>query len=601
MAGLPLRESPGRKLTGDSSPVWVVPGTDEGSIRGVQDSAGVSRLVARVLAARKLTLPGDVAKFTRCSISDLSAPSLLSGMEEAAGRIAGAIEKREKITIFGDYDVDGITATALMRGALKRLGASPGVYIPHRTIEGYGPNPDAMREIVQSGAGLVITVDCGVKAVAEADILREAGVDLVITDHHHAGDELPHACAIVNPRMSPDFPTKDIAGVAVAFYLAWALGDRIFGKGNIGPRYREYLTNSIELVALGTIADVVPLLGENRLLAGYGLKKMARSGIPGIRALIEVARLRDKELGAMNVAFGLAPRINAAGRIGHALQALDLLNTEDDTEASEVAQFLDATNRKRQRIEDKILGELLEKLPEETPPHAIVSAHDGWHAGVIGIVASRVCEKFNRPAALVSFQNGDAGRGSARSPQGFDLYAALSEVAGHFESFGGHEYAAGFAIRRENYGAFRRDFEEVSARMIAENPPRPLLHTDGVFPPEELTLENVSDLSMLEPYGEGNPEPVGVMTDVAPVGNVRLMGSTQKHISFMAKAGGRMFRVVGFGKVDKVSLIESGSRLEMAVRPDLNTFRGETNVELYLQAVRPAGGRRKRNTGTEGD
>lgn len=578
------RRLPGRRRPLRRCQDWQVPAVPECEVVALAEATGLSRLTSRVLAARGVRDAVQAAALTSTSLKDLPAPVLLSDMDRAVERIMRAVRQREPALIFGDYDVDGITAAAVLSGMLRMLGVRPEFYIPHRTTEGYGLNPEAVKSIAASGVRLVITVDCGIKSVAEAQMLADAGIDLVITDHHHPGVTLPPAAAVVNPHLSPQYPTREIAGVTVAFYLAWALAEAAAG-GRMSERFRRFIMASLPLVALGTLADVVPLVSENRLLAGAGLRMMERTEHVGLRALIEAARLAGRPLSAHSVVFGLAPRINAAGRMLHAREALELFLTASRTEAAAIAGRLDDANRKRQRVEEGILRQVLADMPADVPA-ALVAAGDDWHAGVIGVVAGKLSDMFYRPAVLVAF-DGEDGRGSARSVDNFNLYEALSECAGYFEAFGGHARAAGFSIRRCAYAEFREAFIAVVERMVGERGLAPTLRTDGLAPPAELTLEAVGELSLLGPFGEGNAEPLLMLEGARLLAPARVIGSG-KHLSFHVAAGDQKFRVVGFNMVPAIGELEAAAALDLAVTPRVDDFAGRRSVSLFLQDFRSA-------------
>ncbi len=397
----------------------------------------VSPLISQILLNRGVREPQDCKDFLRPTLKQLHEPSLLSGLDRASERIAKAIRDKEKIVIYGDYDVDGITATSILWHAIGQLGGNAEYYIPHRLEEGYGLNAEAVGEICAAGANLIVTVDCGVTAVGPAKVAAERGVDLIITDHHqwHEND-LPVCHTIVHPRRAtqgqPPYPNPHLCGAGVAFKLAWGIGRAVNGARHVSDSFRTFLMEATALAALGTIADVVPLTGENRILAAHGLSGLKHSGLNGIKALIESAALVGKKLDSYHVGFLLAPRLNASGRMGHAKLAVEMLTDASTARAAEIAGFLEQQNRQRQAIERDILQQALAQADElhcdADDCRAIVLGASGWHAGVIGIVASRIVERFGRPTILVSFTDG-LGQGSGRSVPGFHLTEALAACA----------------------------------------------------------------------------------------------------------------------------------------------------------------------------
>ena len=469
-------------------------------------SAGYAPLSAMVLAARGIQ-NGAQAKTYLDRNAPLPDPFLMTDMALAAGRVALAIENKEKIAVFGDYDVDGITATCLLTDFLRRHGGSCVSYIPGRLEEGYGLNAIALHQLHDEGVQLIVTVDCGITAVAEAQLCKELGMDLVITDHHECKDALPEAVAVVDPhRPDGGYPHKDLSGVGIAFKLACALcGDT-----------EAVLSEYADMVCLGTVADVMPLRGENRVFAARGLELLAHTKRPGIAALMAECGCDPKTVTSSTIGFMLAPRINAAGRMGQIDLALKLFLTDDPQEASDAAKALCALNRQRQAVESEIYRQAVAMLPAGKPPEAIVLADESWHQGVVGIVASRIAEEYACPAFLICL-DGDHGKASSRSHGGFNLFASLSTLSPLLESYGGHELAAGFTISRKNIPEFRRQICALAADYYQDDVPRTSLDIDCAIDPELLTIPGIDSLKVLEPCGNGCPKPVLSMTGLTIV------------------------------------------------------------------------------------
>jgi single-stranded-DNA-specific exonuclease len=585
-----------------------------GVVSALSSELGVSRLLATVLAnrlaSRGIETPAsaltEAEAFLRRSPAGSTDPFLLEGMDRAVTRVLEAIESRQRIVVFGDYDVDGLTATAVLLTALRERGATASAYIPRRATEGYGLNPGAIRQIHDEGADLVITVDCGVTALPEAALARSLGLDLVITDHHEPGAELPQAVAVVNPRRpGSEYPFSELAGVGVAYKLVQAI-EQVEGlrRGPLFAAAGAWSERLLDLVALGTVCDVVPLVGENREIVSRGLRLFNPPGRPGLAALARVARLEGKALTAYHLAFQFGPRLNAAGRLGDAEASLRLLLTAEAEEAEAIAASLDQGNRERQAIEGRIFEEAAERVTagDLEAERAIVLAGQGWHEGVIGIVASRLVERFARPALLVAVGDG-AGRGSGRSIGCFDLVGALGECSRWLDRHGGHRMAAGFEIREEAIEAFSRDFLELARRRLAREDLVHELRIDAYVEPAELLGEDargsgsgLDELSRLEPYGTGNPEPVLAMSRVA-FASARTVGEGGRHLKATLRVGGRTLEAIGFGMGGLAGRLAAGSGggapqaglSDIAFRPEMNEWQGLRRMELKLVDVRPAG------------
>lgn len=570
--------------------IWRFFAHDEARVRQLSGELRIPPLVAQVLVARGYTTGEQAAEFLSAKLVNLHDPELLPGVPEAADRIVAAVQAGRRITIYGDYDVDGVTATSLLWHCLKLAGATVDYYIPHRLEEGYGLNCDALRQLHQDDPNrVVITVDCGIAGVQEAALARELGLELIITDHHELSDALPQAAALVHPRLpETEYPFGGLCGAGVAFKLAWGVCQRLGDGKKASPQMRRFLMGAVGLAAIGTIADVVPLVSENRVLVRYGLGSLRERSTPGMQALMRISGIAEHgELQAEDIAFALAPRINAAGRLGQARLAVELLTTDNAERAKALADYLDQLNKNRQTVERRIFKEARDMVAAnsewETQP-ALVLAHHDWHAGVIGIVATRVAEHFSKPAILISLNpQNQLGQGSGRSFAGFDLHAGLSACAARLRSFGGHQAAAGLKIEAGAIDAFRDDF----CRFVGENHTvcdRDLeLHIDAEIRLADLTLAAVSHLDRLGPFGCQNPRPVFSASRVELVEPPRKMGGGDRHLSLKVRHYGKVLRAVAFGRgewADEIAAVNSPISISFA--PNINHYQGRQSVELRL-------------------
>jgi len=575
----------------------------------------VSPLVAQVLLNRGVREPADCQDFLRPSFKCLHDPYLIPGLEKASERIARAVRERQRIVIYGDYDVDGITATAILWHAIRVLGGTCEFYIPHRIDEGYGLNAEAIKQICDAGAQLIVSVDCGVTAVEQAEIARERGVDLIVTDHHEwheavnegaTGDaglgrrtpgvtgrtpRLPECYAVVHPRLPGEgapYPNPHLCGAGVAFKLAWGVGMAVSGASRVSEDFRRFLLEATALAALGTIADVVPLVGENRILAHFGLGGLKASRLVGIQALIASAGLTGQRLDSFHVGFLLAPRLNACGRMGHARLAADLLITDDVEKANQIASYLEQQNRQRQAIERKILDQALDHITagkwDGDGKSAIVLGDETWHAGVIGIVASRIVDRFYRPTIMVALNNGH-GQGSGRSIAGFHLARALEACAGHLEAFGGHEMAAGLKLQTTQFEDFRASFCEHAKQTIGKDMLIPQLKLDSLADVSQMSPALVTDLQRLAPFGHGNRRPVLCFRGVEVSAPPRRVGRTGEHLQLHVRQDGRFIKCIAFGFGEHYDHLEVGARIDLAVEPTLNEYNGAASVELEIKDI----------------
>ena len=536
---------------------------------------GCSPLTAMVLAARGIETPQAAKTYLGCE-APLCDPFLMADMGLAAGRIALALDRGEKIAVFGDYDVDGITATCLLTDFLRSLGGDCVPYIPGRLEEGYGLNPIAIAQLHSEGVKLIVTVDCGITALEEALLCRELGIDLVITDHHECKDTLPQAIAVVDPHR-PDcrYPHKDLSGVGVAFKLASA----------ICGSQQEVLEGYADMVCLGTVADVMPLAGENRVFVAQGLAMLRDTRRPGLAALMELSGCARENLTASTVGYTLAPRINAAGRMGQIDLALQLFLTQDSRVGHEMATALCELNRQRQGVEQEIYRQAVDMLPEGELPEAIVLADESWHQGVVGIVASRISEEYCCPAFLICL-DGDHGKASSRSYGGFNLFTSLSRLSPLLESYGGHELAAGFTIRKDKIIEFRRAICDLAREHYAQDLPRTVLNCDCDIPPEMLTIGSIDSLSRLEPCGNGCPHPTLVLKN-ATIDRLNTVGNG-RHLRLRLKCGRHYFQGIWFAAASEQHCMTVGDLVDVAFEPTVNEFKGDRSVQLNIQDIRPA-------------
>ena len=554
--------------------IWNVSQPDAAAVNALV-SAGYAPLSAMVLAARGLCSPNAVKSYLDCSAPLLN-PFLMTDMDLAVQRVQQAMDRREKIAVFGDYDVDGITATCLLTDFLRSVGADCVSYIPGRLEEGYGLNPIAIRQLHSEGVKLIITVDCGITAVEESLLCKQLDIDLVITDHHECKDQLPFAAAVVDPhRFDGGYPHKNLSGVGVAFKLAAALhGD----QDTVLEKYAD-------MVCLGTVADVMPLLGENRVFVARGLAALQHTARPGIAALMAQCSCAPEAVSAGAIGFMLAPRINAAGRMGKIELAVELFLTHDPVRAEELAIALCELNRQRQAVEAQIYDEAVSMLPQGKTPDAIVLADEGWHQGVVGIVASRMAEEYCCPTFLVCL-DGDHGKASSRSYGGFNLFSALTTLSPLLESYGGHELAAGFTITRQQIIPFRQQICQMAANFYKTEGPRTLLDVDCAVSPELLTIRGVQSLSALEPCGNGCPKPT-LMVKNLTVERISLVGNG-RHMRLRLRDRQHTLQAIFFSATPETASIQPGDVVDVAFHPQINEFRGERTVQLNVLDIRPS-------------
>ncbi|MEA5113474.1 MAG: single-stranded-DNA-specific exonuclease RecJ [Geobacteraceae bacterium] len=561
---------------------WTLAEPEDALVAELAERCSISPLLAGLLANRGIRDAEGARRFLNPNLSDLHDPFLLLDMEAAVQRLVTAVAGRERICIYGDYDADGLTSVAVLAGFLLKLGADCFYHIPHRIEEGYGLSLDGIRAAAARGAGVIVTADCGITAFEEADLCAGLGIDLIITDHHTPSDQVPKALAVINPLREGDaFPCKALAGVGVVFNLLVALRMRLRDNGFFLESPEPNLRECLDLVALGTIADIVPLVSENRILVSYGLRELTAGSRVGIRELKKVSGINDAvDCGA--VGFRLAPRLNAAGRLDDASLGAELLLTGDERMAASLAGMLDASNGERQTLELEILHDavrMVENDPLMVDRRSIVLASDSWHAGVIGIVASRLVELYHRPTILISLQDGN-GKGSGRSIPGFHLHEALKECAGQLTGFGGHKHAAGLTIDESFLDEFADRFDMIAAGLIPPEELVPEIRIDAELAPVDATLDTVELLDSLGPFGMGNPRPVFAMRGVEILQTSLVK---ERHVRMRLSAGGTVFEAMGFGMAGRVPAVE---RIDIAFCLDCNQWKGRRSLRLMLKDLR---------------
>ncbi|MBE7027807.1 MAG: single-stranded-DNA-specific exonuclease RecJ [Ruminococcaceae bacterium] len=540
---------------------------------------GLPPLVVSILLSRGVR---DVKKFVNTDISNLYDPFLMKDVSGAADRIIDAIKNKEKITVYGDYDVDGITSTVVLVRFLKSHGADVGYYIPDRLEEGYGINRDAIDSISESGTRLLITVDCGITAVAEIEYAKQKGMSVIVTDHHECKEVIPEADYVINPKQHDcKYPFKKLAGVGVVFKLIQAI--------TIKLRFhmQEMIDEYIDLVAIGTVADVMPLEDENRIIVKNGLEHILYTSNYGIKALIKTAEIKTDNISTSTIGFGIAPRINAAGRMGTPDCAASLLLACDEIEAGKYAQVLEEENRKRQSLENDIFCQAVEIIDfchEMKDDYVLVLDHDKWHHGIVGIVASKISEKYNKPCILISTDDEENAKGSGRSIKGFNLFEALCECSQHLTKFGGHELAAGLSTKKSRIEIFRKAINKYAKSILKPDDFIPVITIDAHLPIEYLNINTVEKFALLQPYGMGNPSPV-FCTEGLCVASCRVL-SDGKHLRLTLTKNNMYVDAVGFGMGEIASNIKPSDKVDVVYNLDVNTYRGEKHTQLHLRDIR---------------
>lgn len=555
------------------------------TVRKLCRSLGTSEIMATVLARRGYTDP-ETARGFLLSEGTIHDPFLFPGMEDACRRLRRAFAAGEEICVHGDYDVDGITSTALLARVFRKLGGKVSCHLPDRFSEGYGVSPNTVSRVAEQGVSLLVMVDCGISAKAELEETSRLGLDTIVIDHHRPVEGSVPPGTIISPLLC-DYPFKELAGVGLAFKLAQALLAEEAESGS-GGELHPFLRQQLDLVALGTIADVVPLVDENRALVKRGLVQMARTRSPGLKALMRIGQVDPSRLNAGMVAFRLAPRINAAGRLEDPGKALSLLLAESEEEAGELADVLNGLNQQRQRIENQMLAEaqeMVNRWPEEEKSlRGYVLSSPGWHEGVIGIVASRLVEIHHRPVIMIA-EDGTLGKGSGRSIPAFDLHGALSELGGQLATFGGHRAACGLTIDLQHLEDFRRGFARLADESLGKDDLRPSRHVDALVLGRELTLDLAEELAKMEPFGLGNPS-VDLLAAGARIDGGRKTRDGQ-HLQCRVESGGASSQAIGFGQAYLLEHIKPGTSWDVVFRLERNEFNGSVSPQLNLRALYP--------------
>ncbi len=564
----------------NQEPVWILPTGYE--IPESLTELGLPRLALELLYRRGYQNRQAIEKFLTPSLANLHNPKLLPDMEKAVARILLARQRLEKILIYGDYDVDGICGTALLFRTLKKIGCSVNYYIPHRILEGYGISETGVKHAKDHGFKLIVTTDCGTTDFTAIEMANRLGIDVIVTDHHEPKEKLPDAYALINPkRLDTDYPFRELAGVGVSFKLAWALLSAAGGS-------KEDLVSDLDLVALGTVADIAPLVDENRTLAKFGMLKIKNTDKVGLRSLLKITGLLGKPITPYDIGFILGPRLNAGGRIAQATKAVELLLTEDEQSAEATSRELDLANQERQKIEETIFAQATERIlaTDWTRRKFFVLADTTWHEGVVGIVASRIVEQFYRPTILLAIKD-DIAKGSGRSIPGFDLYQALKSCAKTLIRFGGHKYAAGLLLSREKIGQFSVEIEEYTAKNTTPDHFLPKLFVDARANLKDFDEVFLKILKQFEPFGPENPVPIFVTTGLEVVGYPKVVG--KEHLRFKVRQNKKdVVDAIAFGKSEAILKLVKGQpdHLDIVYSIERNNFAGKTKLQLNIKDMR---------------
>lgn len=570
---------------------WIFRAHDSSSFLQFASQLKIDPVVSQLLLSRGISQIDAARLFLECKFSDLRDPQDLPGIDVAAQRILRAVRDREPIVIYGDYDADGMCATAILESFLKMLGADVTYYVPNRLEDAYGLSCESITRLASLGRKLLVTVDCGIGSIREAQLCRELGLDLIVTDHHSCGDTLPDAVAIVHPKLpNAHYPFAGLCGAGVAFKLAWRMSQILAdNKAKVAGQHRDFLLMAMTIATIGTVADVVPLVDENRILVRTALQLMTKHGPLGLKELIRVTKLDAKQaISAEDIAFSLAPRLNAAGRLGQAQLGVELLTTQDPERATALAQYLDRLNADRDSIERSITlaasKQAKEQLEAAAEP-ALVLHSPGWHLGVIGIVAGRMAERFHRPVVIISSDpmGQKPATGSGRSAGVVDLHSAFVACREHLDSCGGHAAAAGLRIQDRKIPEFREALCDHVRKTIGERDPEQTLMVDAEATFQELSLQTVTLIESMAPFGAGNPRPVFVASNVQLHEPAKPFGQGDRHVGIRFKQHGQILRAVAFSQPEWAEKINSHSgSFDLAFRPNINEFNGMRKVELQL-------------------
>ncbi len=570
---------------------WVLRPCPSEKSRKLATELGLSAIVADLLVQRGLTEPEACRRFLQPALTHLVDPLSIHQMDVAVKRISEAIANKERVLIYGDYDVDGVTSTSLMLEFLRLTGLEPQHYIPSRLSEGYSFSQVFLDKLDELGIDLIISVDNGITSLAEIDAISAKNIDVIVTDHHEPLPTLPKALAVVNPKLSPDENgSTQVCGAAVAYKTIWAVASKLSPGKRVTQEFREFLLNALALVGMATICDSVPLQGENRVFAVFGMKALRNTKQNGLKALIQLSCREDRVLDVSDVGFRLGPRINAAGRLKHADIAVDLLTAENFDKALEVAKTLESTNRERKQVELTILEEAEAQIQEQhggSDQPVFVLAGEDWHSGVVGIVAARIAERHGRPAILIGLNGrNETGRGSARSAQGIHLLDLIRTCESDLIRFGGHAFAAGLEIRADKIDDFRQNLLASARDTLIDVETGPRIDVDLSIDLDQLTFPLLAELELLGPFGKNNPSPVFMAESVEVVGTPRIVGSRHNHLSLMVKQGEKVFRAIGFDLAQHHEGVTSGEPISILFVPVRNLFKGQTFLELQLLDIR---------------
>ena len=555
---------------------WQIYETDENKVRKLQEKFKLNNLLATILVNRGIDDEEKIRQFLEPTRQDFYNPYLMKDMEIAVERIIKAIKNQEKVIIYGDYDVDGITSTTVLKKFLKDLGLEVSYYIPNRLNEGYGLNKTAIEKIVNEGYSLMITVDCGISGIEEIDYANSLGLEVIVTDHHEPGEFLPNALAVVdNKRKDSTYPFRDLAGVGVAFKLCQAIGMKL---GLKEETYLKYL----DIVCVGTISDIVPLVDENRVITKLGLLLVRQTRNMGLKSIINSSGY--SKIDSNTISFGVAPRINACGRMGKAEEALELLLSTDIYKVNELTKKLNEHNKERQEIEKSIYESAIEKIEKEhiDKNRTIVVGGEGWHHGVIGIVSSKITDMYFKPSILLSFEEDGTGKGSGRSIPGFDLHKALTKCQDSLEKFGGHSMAVGVTIRKEKLEDFRQEFEKIAEEEKIEDIV-PVLNVDAKIDLNSVDKEMIESLKQLEPFGEANKMPIFAFKNLK-IDSIRAL-SEGKHLKLTLKEDNRIINAIGFNMGNLAEEYRIGDKIDLAGVLEINTFNGVDNLQINIKDV----------------
>lgn len=545
------------------------------NVEKIENEYGISNLLAKILVNRNLTKKEDINLFLKPTRHDFHNPYLMPDMALAVDRIIKAMNNKEKILIYGDYDVDGITSITVVKNFLLERGANVTQYIPNRLNEGYGLNKDAIKKISDDGINLIITVDCGISGIEEVDYANSLGLEVIVTDHHEVGEVLPNAIAVVDAkRKDSTYPFRELAGVGVGFKLIQAIAQKL------ELEEKEYL-KYLDIVCIGTISDIVPLVDENRVIAKLGLKLVEVTKNIGLKALLEASGY--KKIDSFTVSFGLAPRINACGRMGKEKEALNLFLTQDENEAKKIALRLNEYNKERQDIEKRIYEDAVNKIEKsEKNKQALVLGSENWHHGVIGIVASKITDLYFKPSILICFEE-DEGKGSGRSIPGFDLYESLTNCSENLEKFGGHSMAVGVTLKKENFEKFKEEFEKYAQNSnICDI--IPIIKIDEEITLEDINIKAVEELNMLEPFGEANKMPLFMYKNLK-IHSIRTL-SEGKHIKLTLKDNNFYIDSIGFNLGHLAEEYQIGDKVDVVGSLEINKFNGRESVQINLKDLR---------------